>query len=410
MEQHSQHLASTRIQSFTGGLFSEVTKADVGENASKLMSEGCDLLAWADPYFPDSSTPESVQTALIDSAKAGFCAHYTMPIGDKQLRQQLATHLSPEFNRQINSSRNIIITPGSDAGLFYAMTAIINPGDEVIVTDPCYPSNISNLSLLQAHPVFLPLDADNNFQITYKALESVATSRTRAIVLTNPNNPTTTFLRKQSLEDLAKFAEEKDIAVICDEAFCDHIYSSERFIPTASLDALWERTLTVRSFSKGYGLSGIRVGYIIGPDTLMDKLYGAAVNVLGATASASQSAALAALNDPKILTDFFADFSQRATMVEAVLSQVPGLHITPIESGFLSWIDVSAFGTGDEVAQYLVREAQVIVNSGAPYGPSGSHHIRIVQGVFRDPSRMRDALERIKIALLKWPKSSASHQ
>jgi aspartate aminotransferase len=222
-------------------------------------------------------------------------------------------------------------------------------------------------------------------------------------VLTNPNNPTTTFLRRRSLQVLEKFACDNDLAVICDEAFCDHIYSTDRFTPAASLERLWERTLTIRSFSKGYGLSGIRVGYVIGPETLMDKLYGAAVNVLGATGSASQSAALAALDDPNILPGFHKDFSQRATMVKSLLSQVPGLRIAPIESGFLSWIDVSAFGSGDEVAQYLIHHAKVIVNSGAPYGPSGSHHIRIVQGVFKDPDRMRSALLRIKTALIQWP-------
>lgn len=390
---------SDRMQSFSGGLFSAVTKADVGDNASKLMEQGCDLLAWADPWFPDKSLPKSVQEALIRDVNDGCSSHYTMPIGNQRLREKLAERLNPTFGERIDPVRNIIITPGSDSGLFYAMAAAINPDDEVIVTDPCYPSNISNLSLLQAHPSFVRLSAENGYQLTQEALEQAYTPHTRAIVLTNPNNPTTTFLRLPALQALAAFAVDHDLTVICDEAFCDHIYVDDPFIPVASLGELWPRTITVRSFSKGYGLSGIRVGYLIAPDTIMDKLYGAAVNVLGATGSMSQAAALAALDDPAILPAFYEDFRARAHMVEEMLSQVPGVSVTPVESGFLSWIDVSALGNGEDIAAYLVEHAKVIVNAGTPYGPSGSGYIRIVQGVFKDSTRMRDALERICVAL-----------
>lgn len=131
-------LMNDRFRPLQGGLFLSVTKADVGEGAGKFMQEGGDIMAWADPFFPDPAIPESVQRALHDAVKKGFAAHYSMPIGDYQLRKVLADDINKRTGLSVDPSRNVIVTPGSDSGLLFSMMPFISEGDEILVPDPSY--------------------------------------------------------------------------------------------------------------------------------------------------------------------------------------------------------------------------------------------------------------------------------
>lgn len=181
--------------------------------------------------------------------------------------------------------------------------------------------------------------------------------------------------------------------------FEDFVYDGLEMVTPAALPGLWERTVTVFSLSKGYGLSGLRVGYLVAHDEVMDRLYGAAVNVVGATSTPSQLAALAALGDEGALVERHRDFEARRHAVADLLCAVPGVRLAPVESGYLSWVDVSALGSGEEVAAHVLREARVAVNDGAPYGPSGAGSIRLVHGCHRDPAEALGAVAAVADAL-----------
>lgn len=392
------HLNSrfTRMQ---GGLFSAVTKADVGDGVARLRAQGYRILSWADPWFPDPALSPAVRSALLESLDAADTAHYTLPIGDLALREAIADKCRRVNGLDLDPTRNVLVTPGSDSGLWFAMAALLDPGDEVLVPDPSYPSNAVNCGLLGAVPVLVALDPQDGWQLDVEAVRAAITPRTRMVVLTQPNNPTGTVLRRERLEALRDLVVEHDLVVVCDQAFEDFVYDGIELVTPASLEGMAERTLTVFSLSKGHGLSGMRVGYVVGPDTLMDGLYGSAVNVVGATNTAAQAAAVAALGDTGSLAERHADFEARRHDVVRVLGDVPGVRMELPESGFLSWIDVSALGTGDEVATHLLADAQVSVNGGAPYGPSGAGHIRLVHGCYRDPAELRRAVEEVACSL-----------
>lgn len=392
---------NSRFAAMQGGLFAEVTKADVGDGVARLREQGYAILSWADPWFPDQALSPVVRDALVASLEDPATTHYTLPIGDERLREAIATKCRDRNGLTIDPRRNVIVTPGSDAGLWFAMAALLDPGDEVIVPDPSYPSNASNCSLLGAVPVPVPLDPDTGWQLDIDALRAALTTRTRMVVLTHPNNPTTTVFTREVLEALRDVIVEHDLVLVCDQAFEDFVFTREGLTTPASLPGLWERTLTVFSFSKGHGLSGLRVGYVVGPDTLVDSLYGAAVNVVGATNTAAQVAARAALADQAALAERHDDFEQRRHEVVARLGAVPGVSVQVPESGYLSWIDVSGLGGGDVVADHLLRDAKVSVNSGAPYGAAGAGHIRLVHGCYRDPARMIQALDEIAASLTR---------
>lgn len=384
-----------------GGLFSAVSKADVGNVADEMQKRGVDMLSWADPFMPDAVMPEHVRQKALEQIQEGKAVHYTTPIGNSELKAAIAEKLRRFNGFQVDPERNILITPGSDSGLLFAMMPFLCPGDEVLVPDPSYPSNFLNPQLLGARAVSVPLLESENFALDLEAFREKATPRTKMVLLTNPNNPTGTVFTRSQLTALAEFIVERDLILVVDQAFEDSVFDGREMVSMASLPGMWERTVSVFSVSKGMGLSGLRVGYLVAEDRIMDVLFGCAVNVIGATNTAFQAAAVEAFRNPDFIQEYNEIFDRRRKRVFELLSGIPGVRLSLPESAFLTWIDVSALGTAPEVAAYLLEHAKVFVNDGTPYGTLGAGHLRIVHGCFRDDQRVYAAVERIRHALLE---------
>lgn len=391
---------NSRFRDLQGGLFTEVTKADVGEGAGRLREQGVDIMAWADPFFPDPSLPDSVKKTMREAIENGCCSHYSMPIGLLELRKALAQKVHTQNGLTLDPSRNIIVSPGSDSGLLYAMMPFIDTGDEVLIPEPCYPSNLLNPKLLGGKTVTVPLCYEDNYQIRIEEFEKRLTEKTRMVLITHPNNPTTTVFRRESIEKLCEFIIRNDLILVSDQAFEDHIYDGIEFVHPATLPGMWERTLTVCSISKGIGLSGFRIGYIYASDTIMDVLYGGAVNVLGAASTITSLGAVTAVRDKAHLKLTYERLERRRRMAHEILSSIPGVEMRMPESGILSWINVAQLGSSEEVAAYILEHAKVLVNEGVPYGEHGEGFLRIVTGCFSSDKQAEDALLRIKAALV----------
>ena len=384
-----------------GGLFGEVGKADVGDAVSALKENGIQLMSWADPFYSGSSYPEHVIEAAVRSLRSGEGVHYTMPIGSPELKRELAKFIKEYDGLEVDPMRNLIVTPGSDSGLFFAMLPFIEKGDEVMVIDPSYPNNLQNAEICGGVPVRIPSFAKDCYHPPIEEFEKRLSEKIKMVVLTNPNNPTTTVYRREWLEGLARFIVRNDLVCVADQAFEFPVFDGLEMTAIASLPGMWERTLTVCSLSKGMGLSGFRVGYIIADDRIMDKLHGTAVSVIGATNSAAQAGAIAALKNREFLKAYAAEHLRRRDIAYEALKDIPGTSLLKPESGFLSWIDVSALGSSDEVAAYLMNEAGAAVNSGAFYGEQGEGFLRIVHGTPGSSEELRGVMQRIRAALIK---------
>lgn len=391
------------FQKAEGGLFSDVEKADVGDVAAMLQERGVALMSWADPFYPLPSVPPHVAKAMIESIESGFASHYTAPIGNSQLKEVIAEKLKKVNGLEVEPQRNILVTPGSDSGLFFAMLPFIKPDDEVMIIDPSYPNNFQNTELMGGKVVPVPVFQADGYQFRIEEFEKRLTPKSKMIVLTNPNNPTTTVYRRKEMEQLAEFAIKNDLIVVVDQAFEQPCFDQLEMITMAALPGMWERTISVFSLSKGMGLSGLRVGYIVADDKIMDKMYGTAVSVLGATNTSAQMGAIAALQNDQFMEPYFESFDRRRKMVYELLHDIPGVSLFLSESGFLSWVDVSGLGTGSEVMAYLSEHALVAVNSGEPYGEAGKNHIRIVHGVLNE-EQLHEAVLRIRESLLQLAK------
>jgi aspartate/methionine/tyrosine aminotransferase len=388
-----------RFRDLRGGLFMEVTKADVGEGAGNFMRAGGDVMCWADPFFPDPAIPPSVREALHRAVDAGFAAHYSMPIGDLELRKAVAENAGAMTGLSIDPSRNVIITPGSDSGLLFSMMPFIEEGDEVMVPDPSYPSNFLNGRLLGARTVPVPLYEEDNYQIRIEEFEKRLSPRTKMVLISHPNNPTATVFRREGIEALCKFVTARDLILISDQAFQDHIYDGIEFVHPAVLPGMWERTLTVCSISKGIGLSGFRIGYVYGDDHIMDVLYGAAVNVVGAASTLSTIGAIAAIRDKEHLRRTHERLERRRRIAYEILGSAPGVRMRLSESGILSWINIAALGSSAEVADRIMRDARIMINQGTPYGAQGEGHIRIVSACFNDDEAAAERFRRVRDVL-----------
>ena len=177
------------FQKAEGGLFSAVAKADVGDAVTQLGD--VTLMCWADPFYPNPAIPPHVAQAVIDAVQSGEAGHYTPPIGNRALKVEIAKRLKSYNGLEVDPFRNILITPGSDSGLFFAMLPFIEKGDEVMIVDPSYPNNFQNTEILGGVPVSVPVYAENGFQLDVAEFERRVTPKTKMVVLTNPNNPTT---------------------------------------------------------------------------------------------------------------------------------------------------------------------------------------------------------------------------
>lgn len=395
---------NSRFRDLQGGLFLTVVKADVGEGAGAFKAAGGEIMAWADPFFPDPSIPESVKQTMKDALDDGFCSHYGMPIGIIELRTALAKFITKKTGLKIDPTRNVIVTPGSDSGLLYALMPFIDAGDEIMIPNPSYPSNFLDCTLLGGVPVSVPLFEENNYQIQIEEFEKRLTPKTKVVLLTHPNNPTTTVFRREGIEALCKFIIKNDLILVSDQAFEDHVYDGIEFVSPNTIEGMWERTLTVCSISKGLGLSGFRIGYIYADDVIMDILYGAAVNVLGAASTLSSFGAITALEDESIMKDYYTRLERRRRIAYDVLSTIPGVTMKMSESGILSWLNISKLGTSEEVSNYLIEHAKIMVNQGTPYGSQGEGYLRIVTACFYKDEDAILRFEKIKTALTQMAK------
>ena len=384
-----------------GGLFSTAQKADVGDVAARMEAAGVALMSWADPFMPDPAIPQSVLDAAIEALKTGFPAHYTMPIGSPSLKQLIADRIEKKYGFRLDPNRNILINPGSDCGLLFAMMPWINPGDEVLVHDPSYASNFLNPELLGGVTVKVPTYPEDGYHLRIAEYEKRVTDKTKMVLLTNPNNPTGTCYTREELEQLAAFCVKHDLICVCDQAFEDTVFPDHEMVCISQRPGMWERTFTVCSVSKGMALSGFRVGWMYADDVIMDAYFGCAVNVQGATSTLAQLAVMPAFRDDSFIADYMVKYNNRRQYAYRLFNSIPGVSMQMPEAGFFVWIDVSQLGDSSEIVQLLTQEALVSANDGKFYGDMGAGHLRLIDGCFWNDEDSYAAMDRMAVTFRK---------
>ncbi len=255
----------------------------------------------------------------------GF-THYSPATGFDELREAVAEKLRRDNGISCDYENEILITPGSSSGIFLAMLALLDPGDEVLVPDPAWFHYMRLVELCGAKPIGVPLSLDKRLSLDAHETEKRVTKKTKLLILNSPNNPTGMVLSRDNLQALGEVAEKHDLMVISDEVYEKIIYSGHEHVSPASLAAFKGRTITSNGFSKAYAMTGWRVGYLAGPSEIVEKVVALNGYISVCASSVSQRAAYTALTDHRMdraIEQMLESFSARRNLVLESLSEDP---------------------------------------------------------------------------------------
>src|SRR5207302_604940 len=366
--------------------------------AKELEGQGRSMihLGLGEPDFhPGASVVESVAKALAEG-KDRYCA----VAGVLALREEIAAYLQRTRNISV-SAANIVIAPGCKAGLFFAMMALLEPGDEVLFPDPGFPGYPSITLGLGAVPVPFELSSRNHFQPDLSEIAAKITRRTSMLLTNSPGNPTGTVYTEAVQRGLAELAVKHDLWVLSDEIYARIIYGSE-YVSTLSYPGMEERTLIIDGFSKSFAMTGWRLGYTVAPAPIVPALNMLTVNSYTCVAEFTQYAAIEALRDRDQATPrMVGEFAKRREQFTRDLNRVPGFRCVAPEGAFYAWVNIADTGmSAEEVCRIMLEEGGVAAIPGAAFGPSGNGFVRF--SFASSTATLKEAVERIVNVSAAW--------
>ena len=329
---------------------------------------------------PDLPTPTHIVAAATEALQNGRTG-YPHNQGEPNLRQAIAHSLERDHGLHYDWEDEILITSGATFGIYCALSATIDPGDEVLIPEPSYDAYHGVVELLGGTVIPLPSNCTNGrYSFDRQALAATTGPHTRAILLNTPWNPTGTVFRSTELESLATFAAEAGLVVLSDEIYEKLLYDDHQHHSLAAIspDAR-QRTILINSLSKSYAMTGWRIGYCAGPADLLRGMALALQQSSRGPATFVQDAATVALNGPQdCLTQMRAEYARRRREVDQALNDLPGIRVYSPEAGFFSMVDVHAISSdSNQVRRALLRDQGVVVMHGAAYGPAAEGMLRI---------------------------------
>jgi aminotransferase len=338
---------------------------------------------------PDFDTPAPIVQAGIESLQRGS-THYTSNSGIMELREALAQHLAALYGLTYNPASQILVTVGVSEALYLAMSALLDPGDEIIFAEPCFVAYESTARLVNATPVPIPTTPETGFQLTAAAIEAALTPRTKVLLLASPNNPTGAVISREHLLEIAALVEKHNLVVISDEIY-DRLVYGVAHTCFATLPGMVERTVTLQGFSKAYAMTGWRVGYMAGPEALIDEMRKVHQYLIMSAPTPSQWAALKALEvGEPFVQAMLAEYDRRRKLIVGGLNKL-GLTCVEPHGAFYTFPSVALTGMDDNTfAERLLEEEQVAVVPGRAFGASGAGFVRMSYAT---------AYEKIEIAL-----------
>jgi len=343
---------------------------------------------------PDFVTPDVIRQAGIASLQRGE-TRYTSNSGILELRQALSAKWAGLYGVQYDPEAEILMTVGGSEALYLALTAILNPGDEVIVSEPCFVSYEAEVIFAGGVPVPIATNVATTFQVTGAQIESAVTSRTKAILISYPNNPTGAVLDKVRMLEIADVAARHDLLVISDEIYDRLVYAAPH-ITFSSLPGMRDRTVVVGGFSKDYAMTGWRLGFALGPADILGAMRKVHQYTIMSAPTTGQVAAITGLRDPAAEEAVLAmreSYDVRRRLFVGGLNDI-GLPTFEPRGAFYAFPDIRASGmTSDTFAWTLLEEERVAAVPGPAFGLGGEGYVRMCYATAKD--KLEEALERM---------------
>ncbi|MBI4004979.1 pyridoxal phosphate-dependent aminotransferase [Candidatus Roizmanbacteria bacterium] len=348
---------------------------------------------------PDFPTPPHIAKAGIDAIKKGY-TKYTPPLGIMPLREAIANTIQRTRNVEI-SPKQIAVTPSGKNAIFTAMTAIIDPGDEVIHPSPCFPVYEVLADFLGAFRKPIPLLEENSFSFDMKVLRKQFSKKTKLIILNSPSNPTGGVIPLADLQEIADMVKGTDCWVMTDEIYAGIIYDNKKYHSFYSLKGVQDRTILVDGFSKKYSMTGWRIGYIVAPESILQPIDYLLTHSIACTATFTQYAALEALRaTDAIYQPMVVEFEKRRNFVVSALNKIHGVSCQKPEGAFYVFPNIKLYKKKSKwIAEYILREANVALLDGTAFGEYGEGFLRISYASSLD--LLQEGISSIEKALTK---------
>ena len=347
---------------------------------------------------PDFVTPEPVLRAGIDALNNGE-THYTSNSGLLELREALAVHLEQRYAARYDPEEEILITVGVSEALYLALTAILDPGDEVIVPTPCFVSYQPEVVFAGGTAVELTTTVEDEFQVSAADLEALITPKTKALLIGYPNNPTGAVMSRERLLDIAAVAEKHDLVVISDEIYDRLVYDGHQHVCFAALPGMFERTITLGGFSKDYAMTGWRIGYAAAPAEILSALRKIHQYTIMSAPTVSQIAALEALqHGEEHVRAMVTEYDRRRRLMVSGFNEL-GLKTFNPRGAFYAFPSIRAAGMNDDAfATSLLQEEKVAVIPGSAFAADDSF-VRCCYATAYE--KIEEALERMHRFMLR---------
>ncbi len=386
------------MTSFGAKRLSKITPSptvSLPDKARALRAEGFEVfdLAEGEPYF---DTPERIKEAAKAALDEGF-VRYTQSSGIPELKEAITEKLERENGVTADPSE-IIVTVGSKQAIFSVFLSLLNPGDRVIMTDPRWVSYEAMARIAGAVPVLVRLKEKEDFRLDPDELETKIGKRTRMIMINSPNNPTGTVFTKDDLEGIAEIAKRHDLYVVTDEIYEKIIYDGWKHYSIASFPGMEERAITVNGFSKTYAMTGWRLGYLAADRRIIEKMNIVQQHSVTNATSFVQKAAVVALREcEEDVKRMVGAYEKNRNFIVKALNDIDGLSCWMPKGAFYAFPRINKPDvSSQEVTEYLLDKAKVLIVPGIAFGQRGEGYLRIVYS--RKLEELTEAVESIKAA------------
>jgi len=347
---------------------------------------------------PDFDTPSNVVNAACDALKNGD-THYTSSMGVYSLREavQKTTQLSRGFMPDIDQ---ILVTPGANSIIYLAVSCLVNPGEEVIVPDPGFPTYFSAIRYCGAVPVSVPLHESNQFRLDPDDLREQITPKTRLIIINSPSNPTGSVMTSEEIDEVARVAEEHDIYLLSDEIYARMVFQGgNAFHTPAVLDKCRERTIIINGFSKAFAMTGWRLGVVIGPKAVIEKMGLVIQTIVSCVPPFIQQAGVEAIvGGQDAAMEMLVEYQKRRDILISGLNEIPGIQCVKPEGALYAFANILETGlSSEQFSDFALHKAGVALLPGNHFGCYGEGYVRLcyvnsLENIERAITRLDQAL------------------
>ena len=368
------------------------------DKIKKLESDGKDIIHF-EIGDPDFDTPKNISDATIDALKNGN-THYVSSFGLVEFRQKIREYI--EKSRGFKPTlEQVLVTPGANIVIFYAINCLVDPGEEIIFPDPGFPTYNAAVKMCNASPVRIPLLESNEFRMNPDDIEKSITKKTKMIIINSPQNPTGSVMTKDEIKATYEIAEKHDLFLYSDEIYSKLIYDNNKYSSPSIFDKCKDRTILADGFSKAYAMTGWRLGSVVGPSDIIEKMQLLLETTSSCVSPFIQKAGIEAIDGEQTFHEYmYNEYRKRWELIVRELNSIENISCVMPGGAFYVFINIKKTNmTSEQFCDYILEDANVAILPGTSFGKFGEGYVRMCYAVKQE--LIVDAVERIRNSMKK---------